>query len=108
MNTSRLEQLLTYLQQEPNEPFNLYALAMEYLKQDPRKALHYLEQLLVLHESYVPTYYQAAKVYIDLNLPDKAKETFEKGLTISLQQGNRHAHRELQSAYNQFLDEIEE
>ncbi len=108
MNTSRLEQLLAYLQEEPNEPFNLYAIAMEYLKYDPHKALDYLEQLLVQHALYVPTYYQAARVYVALNQPDKARETFEKGLTISLQQGNRHAHRELQSAYNQFMDEMEE
>jgi hypothetical protein len=38
----------------------------------------------------------------------KAKEIYEKGLSVSLQQNNRHAHRELQSAYSQYLDELED
>lgn len=108
MNTNRLEQLLAYLKEEPNEPFNLYAIAMEYMKYDTGKSLEYLEQLLQEHELYVPTYYHAAKLYIAINKPQKAEETFQKGLAISLHQGNRHAHRELQSAYNQFLDEMDD
>ena len=108
MNPSRLEQLLAFLKEDPHDPFNLYALATEYVKTDARQALTFYEQLLQQHPGYVPTYYHAAKLYEQLNKPENARETYEKGLQVSLQQNNRHAHRELQSAYNQFLDEWEE
>jgi hypothetical protein len=57
---------------------------------------------------YVPTYYHAAKLYVQLGRKQEAKNTFQKGILISLQQGNRNAHRELQNAYNEFLDDEEE
>ncbi len=108
MNQSRLEQLLAFLNEEPNDPFNIYAVATEYVKNQPLQALIYYEKLLKEHENYVPTYYHAAKLYVQLGRKQQAKETFKKGLAISLQQGNRNAHRELQNAYNEFLDEEEE
>jgi hypothetical protein len=57
---------------------------------------------------YVPTYYHAAKLYVQLGRKQEAKNTFQKGILISLQQGKRNAHRELQNAYNEFLDDEEE
>jgi Tfp pilus assembly protein PilF len=108
MNHSRLEQLFAFLKEDPADPFNLYAIATEYLKTDLSQALAYFEQLLQEHPDYVPAYYHAASVYVQVNKPEKARETYEKGLVVSLQQNNRHAHRELQSAYRQFLDELEE
>lgn len=108
MNQSRLEQLLAFLKEDPQDAFNIYAVATEYVKTQPLQALIYYEKLLKEHESYVPTYYHAAKLYVQLGSKQEAKDTFEKGLAISLQQGNRNAHRELQNAYNEFLDEEEE
>jgi Tfp pilus assembly protein PilF len=105
MNQARLAQLFVFLEEDPGDPFNLYAIATEYLKSDTSEALKYFEQLLQQHPAYVPTYYHAAGLYRQLGEIEKARGTYEKGLTVSQQQGNRHAHRELQNAYNQFLDE---
>jgi tetratricopeptide (TPR) repeat protein len=105
MNNERLEQLFAFLKEDPDDAFTLYAIATEYIKTDIKQALQYYEQLLQHHPGYVPTYYHAASVYAQLGNAVKAKETYEKGLTVSLQQHNRHAHRELQNAYNQYLDE---
>ena len=107
MSSSRLEQLFAFLQEDPGDPFNLYAIATEYMKTNPEKALEYYEKLLQEHENYVPTYYHAAKLYADMGKKQQADQTFQKGIGISLQAGNRNAHRELQNAYNQFLDEEE-
>jgi hypothetical protein len=41
-------------------------------------------------------------LYIELGLPDKADEVYQKGLKISRQEGNMHAFSELQQAYNKF------
>jgi tetratricopeptide (TPR) repeat protein len=108
MNQSRLEQLLAFLKEDPHDPFNLYAVATEYVKTNPLEALNYYEKLLNEHDMYVPTYYHAAKLYVQLGRKQEAKNTFQKGILISLQQGNRNAHRELQNAYNEFLDDEEE
>jgi tetratricopeptide (TPR) repeat protein len=107
MSSSRLEQLFAFLQEDPDDPFNIYAIAIEYVKTDQEKALAYFEKLLHEHENYVPTYYHAAKLYAELGKKQEAGQTFQKGIAISLLAGNRHAHRELQNAYNQFLDDEE-
>ncbi len=105
---NRLEQLLEFLKEDPNDAFTLYALATEYLKVDVNQALAYYEKLLAEHPDYVGTYYHAAKLYADLGQNEKADATFQKGLTVSEAAGNRNAHRELKGAYQQFLDELEE
>lgn len=107
MNKDRLSQLFKFLEEEPEDPFTLYAIALEYQKIDLDKALSYFEQLLGNHENYVGTYYHAAKLYAELGKNEKAAATYKKGLHIAQLQGDRHAHRELQNAYNEFLFEEE-
>ena len=108
MALSRLEQLLQFWQEDPNDPFTLYALATEYRSTDTSKALFYYEKLLTEHPGYVGTYYHAAKLYFQLGQPEKAETIFKKGLEVSLQAGQRNIYRELQAAYREFLDEQEE
>ncbi len=107
MNKERLAQLLTFLKEEPNDPFILYAIATEYSQNEPRKALEYYEKLLSEHENYVATYYHAAKLYANLEEKDKAENTFLKGIAIARIQNESLALRELQNAYNEFLFEEE-
>ena len=108
MSDSRLNQLFEFLKQDPNDAFTLYAIAIEYTNSDAGKALEYYEHLLREHPDYVATYYHAAKLYADLGLREKAEKVFEKGLAISLKKQKIHAYKELQRAYQAFLDEEEE
>ncbi|MDN5205281.1 tetratricopeptide repeat protein [Fulvivirgaceae bacterium BMA10] len=108
MKSSRLKQLLEFLKEDPNDAFTLYAIATEYKSTDPGKAKIYFDKLLGEHENYIGTYYHAAKLYAAMDLRDQAEEIFKKGIEKSLSQGNQHAHRELLSAYNEFLFEDEE
>jgi tetratricopeptide (TPR) repeat protein len=108
MSDNRLEQLLGFLQEDPKDAFTLYAIATEYTKTAPLKALEFYETLLREHEGYVATYYHAAKLYAQLGKRAEAELTFQKGLDISNQQNDRHAYRELQSAYNSFLFDEED
>ena len=107
MNKERLSQLLTFLKEEPSDPFLLYAVATEYNQDDPEKALGYFEKLLAEHENYVATYYHAAKLYVDLGEREKAENTFLRGIRIAQAQQELLALRELQNAYNEFLYEDE-
>lgn len=108
MNQSRLEQLLNFLKEDPEDPFNLYAVATEYKLLDPRKAKEYFDKLLKYHEEYVATYYHAARLYSDLGDRKKSEDIFKKGMEIAMKINDHHAFRELQSAYNEFLFDEEE
>ena len=104
MSQTRIEQLLTFLEEEPNEPFNLYALALEYTKTDSEKAIDYFEQLLSGHPNYVATYYHVGKLYEELEMEDKAEAAYQKGIEVATQQNEALALRELKNAYQEFLD----
>ena len=103
MSKSRLEQLLEFYREDPNDSFTLYALATEYKKTDQQKALEFYEELLANHEDYVGTYYHAAALYADLGNEKNAQKTYQKGMMVARKLGNQHAFAELQSAFNKFM-----
>ena len=105
MSTDRLDALLEFLQESPDDAFTLYAVATEYRRDHPQKALAYYETLLDEHPQYVPTYYHAAQLYVDLNQPERAEQTYERGIAEAQKQGDALALRELRSAYDEFLFE---
>ena len=100
-----LEKLIDFYKEDPSDPFNIYALAIEYTKWDTQKAKNYFEELLKNHPSYIPTYYHAAALFSQLNEPDLAKMTYEKGIEMAEKLNKMHALRELKSAYLNFLDD---
>ncbi len=105
MNSQRLELLQEYLKNDPDDPFNLYAIATEYRDEAPEKALEYYDKLLNEHPDYLPTYYHAANLYVDLDLRDKAEKVFNKGIELARQQDNKLTLRELQNALDELLFE---
>lgn len=107
MNTARIELLRQYLEEQPDDPFNGYALAMEYMKGQPQKALEYLAILLEKHPDYLPTYYHAAALYAAMEQTDKASLLYEQGMELARIQKNQKTHDELQRAYRNMLDEQE-
>ncbi|WKN42048.1 tetratricopeptide repeat protein [Tunicatimonas pelagia] len=107
MNTERLAQLLNFLQEEPNDPFTLYAIATEYAQDNPEQARPYYEKLLEEHPNYVATYYHVAKLYQAKGETALAEATYQKGIAVAQQQQDHLALRELQNAYNEFLFEQE-
>ncbi|MFN3852584.1 MAG: tetratricopeptide repeat protein [Spirosomataceae bacterium] len=107
MQAERLKILLELLEQEPNEPFNIYAIAMEYMSNDPDKALSYLENLLENHPDYLPTYYHAGALYVEKQNFEKALATYEKGIALATSLQKNNALRELRGAYQMLIDEME-
>ena len=107
-NHTRLTQLKQMLQEEPNDPFLIYAIATEYLNIDSQQARHYFEQLLEKHEDYIATYYHAAHLYAALEEEDLAKQTYEKGIEKAKAQQETKTLQELQNAYQNYLFEIDE
>ena len=103
MSSSRLSQLLTFLAEDPADPFTLYALATEYRAAgDAAEAWNYYDQLLRDHPGYVGTYYHAAALLTELDRRDEAGQVYQRGLQEARKQGQHHAAAELQSAYLKF------
>jgi uncharacterized protein HemY len=104
---SRLEQLLQFVKEEPEDPFNIYAVAMEYLKLDSEKAIPFLEKLVNQHAAYVPTYYTYAKLLHSRKSYPKAKQLFEAGIAIATKANDTKAVAELRNALSELEFEME-
>lgn len=102
-NSNRLQQLLEYLKEDPEDAFTLYAIAMEYMKSDHNASRQYFEKLLTIHPDYLATYYQVGHLYEALDEEDLAIEAYKKGIVVAQQQDNQTTLRELKNA----LDELE-
>lgn len=97
--SSRIEQLLEFLNESPNDNFLRYALAQEYVKAgDKQKGYDYYFGLLNDAPDYVATYYHLGKLYESDGENNKALETFSKGIEIAKEVGDQHSLSELQSA----------
>ena len=98
---TRLEQLLQFVDEDPDDPFNLYGLALEYLKSDVGKATVLFEKLLADHENYLPTYYQAANLFESIGRREQAIAILEKGILIAKHTKELKTLRELQGVLNE-------
>ncbi|TFV97614.1 tetratricopeptide repeat protein [Algoriphagus kandeliae] len=104
-NLDRLKLLEQFATDEPKDPFNWYALALETQKKQPEKALEYFQKLLTEFPDYLPTYYPAAHFLASLDKLEEAKYTFEKGISLAKDQSELKTLRELQNAFQNFLFE---
>jgi len=102
MQSNRLEKLLEFLKNEPNDEFLQYALATEYLRlNDTANALAYYEKLINEHPDYVGTYYHLGKLYEALNRKDDAIKTYERGMEVTQKKRDNHAFAELKVVYQE-------
>jgi tetratricopeptide (TPR) repeat protein len=100
MELSRLDKLLEFIKNEPNDEFLKYALATEYLRLNQvDKALNYYEDLINNHPGYVGTYYHLGKLYEALNRKQDAITTYENGMQVTKAKRDNHAFSELQAVY---------
>lgn len=108
MENTLLRNLLTFYEEDPEDPFNIYALALEYSKSDAVRAAEFFDVLLAEHPLYLPTYYHAAAFFTMLENFAKADEIYVKGISLALNQNNTKTHQELLRAYRSFLDELDD
>lgn len=96
--------MLQFLEQDPDDSFTRYAVAMEYMgARDFAQARDYLLALRERDPGYVATYYQLGQVFTALEEWDSAEEAYSAGIGVSRTAGDLHAMSELQAA----LDELE-
>lgn len=101
----RIKQLEDFLREDPDDPFNQYALALEYLKQNTTRSYQLFQHLMDTKPAYLPTYYPFAHLLVELKDPAKAESVFRAGIEAARSQSDAKTQRELQSAYNDWLFE---
>jgi tetratricopeptide (TPR) repeat protein len=98
MNHSRIELLEKFIVEDPSDPFNYYALALEYLQTNPDKAVELFDKILANHADYLPVYYAAGTFFADQANDAKALDILSKGVELAKKKSDFKTLRELQGA----------
>lgn len=99
MSTDRLNKLLQFIKESPNDSFLIFAIAKEYEKQGQREQAQsrYLE-LYKKDPDYVGLYYHLAKFYEQGDKNIQALKIYEEGIILAKSLGDFHALSELNNA----------
>jgi Tfp pilus assembly protein PilF len=90
----RLEELL---QEDPNDPFLRYGLAMEFVSSgDDETAVRHFRDLIGVAPDYVPAYLQAGQALMRLGRPGESRPVWQQGVAAARRQGDRHAADEME------------
>lgn len=95
---SRLEKLHKFLAATPNDPFLLYAIALEHKKTDAPTAIAYLNKTLVADPLYCYAYFQLGQVYEGAGDLDAARKAYTDGIAAAEKAGDAHARSEIAGA----------
>jgi predicted Zn-dependent protease len=96
--------MLGFLEQDPNDSFARYAVALEYRGlREYARAIDYLSDLRRRDPDYIAAYFQLGQIYTAIEEPEKATEALAEGIRVARKAGDLHAASEMQAA----LDELE-
>lgn len=101
---NRIEKILEFLAQQPQDNFLKHALALEYIKMgEDQQAKDLFLEILTQSPDYIGSYYHLAKTLEKLALRTEAIEWYEKGMAAAKLAKDDHAYRELQGAYEDLV-----
>jgi tetratricopeptide (TPR) repeat protein len=94
----RLESLLNFLEQDPDDAFTLYAIALEYSsRKETDKSIFYLESIIRKDPDYLAAYQQLGHLLAVSNKKAEAIEIYNKGIQVAKKAGDKHAENNLRS-----------
>lgn len=96
---NRIEQLRTFIETSPAEPFPRYALALELKGTgDAEACAAEFEALLSRAPDYLAAYLQYGMILQALGQAEKAKAVLEQGQELARKRGDSHTLSELTNA----------
>lgn len=96
---NRLDQLLDFYKNNPDDSFILFAVAKEYENIERwDKALQFYLNLKNKDPDYIGLYYHLAKLYEKINETQLALQTYNEGLDLGQRLKDFHAVSELNNA----------
>ena len=99
MASPRIEMLLGFIEQKPQDPFPRYALALEY-KNAARlpEAKEQFDLLIREHPEYTAGYLHAGNLYVAMGERATAAKIYRVGIDVCIRRGDAHARGELEGA----------
>jgi tetratricopeptide (TPR) repeat protein len=95
--TSRMQQILDMLADEPNDSELRYMLAMEHASGgDDDGAVRCFQELLSANPDFPPAYHQGARALQRLGRIEEARELLQRGIPSAMKKGDAHAAGEMQ------------
>lgn len=95
----RIAQLKSFVQEQPDNPFPRYGLALEYRNTGKlEQAQKVFDELAEKFPDYLAAYLMAGNNLVDLERAGDAGERFKRGIEVAQKQGNGHAKAELETA----------
>lgn len=105
---SRLEELEKMLEESPDEPFLIYALAREYENRaGTMQALLMYEHLVTNYPAYIATYYQYAKLLYTAGNRNEGIKLLQSGIEEGIKSKDFHAVNEMKGLLSIWLGEEE-
>jgi len=99
----RIAMLNEILQQNPNDAFARYGLALEYSNGgETERAIEEFGKLLAANPEYTPGFFMCAQTLAKADRIDEAKRMLVDGIPSAKRTGNSHALSEMQG----MLDEL--
>lgn len=96
--SDRLQQLLQFHEQDPQDAFCAYGIAMELRKQGrDEEALDWFEKTLAADPHHAYACYQMARLLADGGKLTEARAAVERGLEAARAGGDAHATSELEA-----------
>jgi predicted Zn-dependent protease len=94
----RAAMLKEILQENPNDTFARYGLAMEYSKAgDVDAAMQEFRQLLQQTPDYTPGYFMAAQALARAERTEEARQMLRDGIASAVRTNNAHAKSEMEA-----------
>jgi hypothetical protein len=105
---SRLDEIRKLLQSDPDDPFLIYATALELEHMEgPEKALSVLLNLRQAQPGYLPVYYKAAEIALSIQDFALTQELLNDGINLANKLDNRKTASELASLQLILNDEMD-
>ncbi|TDI55296.1 MAG: tetratricopeptide repeat protein [Acidobacteria bacterium] len=97
--SSRIETLRSFLEASPDDCFVRYGLAQEHVKAGADEAaIEEFQRILAIDPTYQAAYYHAGRAHQRLGQNSAAGDVFERGIEMSVTNGDPHARSELEAA----------
>jgi tetratricopeptide (TPR) repeat protein len=104
MNLERLAKLLQMLEENKEDTFLTYAIAMEYLGDaDTENSLLWFGKTLEINDAHLPAMYQLALLHSALGQTETACSYLEKGLILLKESKDIKTRNEFRSLLDELL-----
>jgi Tfp pilus assembly protein PilF len=104
----RINKLKEYMKTTEKDSFLQHALALEYIKiGNDEEAKKLFNEILKREPTYLGSYYHLGKLLERIGDPQKALRIYKRGMEVAASAEDTHTYNELQGAYEDAEDELE-